>query len=77
MAWGRQKAQKNRAFLSEEFCTSIRSAPKPKRTIALEVGVNPGVLDNWLDGVNRAGVGDKRIHRIAELLGFPVERIFA
>lgn len=76
MAWGRQRAARNKAFLSSDFIRAVHRFEKPKRVLAEAAGISIGVLSHWMEGVNRAGKDDPRILKIADILHFPPEKIF-
>lgn len=76
MAWGRQRAARDKAFLSADFIRAVHRFGKPKRVLADSAGIPVKVLSHWMEGINRAGKDDPRILKIADILQFPAEKIF-
>jgi hypothetical protein len=61
--------------LSEEFIVKIKRYGSIKK-LAEKVEINIQTLRQWLGHINRASVEDPRVFKLAEMVGFPKEKVF-
>lgn len=63
--------------VSRDLIAAIKLADRPAWRIATEAGVNPTVLSRLISGYQRPKPNDARLLRVAKILGFPADRVFA
>ena len=62
--------------ISNKFKIAIKLSDKPAYKIAQEVGMDPNVLSKMLCGIIKVKRNDKRVLRVARVLGLKPEECF-
>ena len=62
--------------VSREFKAAVKLAEIPAWKIAYRAGVNPNVLSKIMSGALRVRVGDRRVLKVAEVLGLDPDDCF-
>lgn len=64
---------KNRAHLSKEFGAALLGET---RKYCEAVGIKQTTFEQWKTGITRPPKDDPRLYKLADMLGFPKEKVF-
>lgn len=64
-------------MVSQEFKNAIKIYPTPKYKLAWKIGITPNILNHLLHEHIRVKEGDERLLKIAKLIKFPENKVFA
>lgn len=64
-------------MITKEFKDALKLYPTPKHQLAWRAGFSPGMLNHLINGHQRVKPGDMRLLKIAELIQFPKDKVFA
>jgi len=64
-------------MFSKEFLIAIKLNTEPQYRLAHKAGINPNELSKWIRGIAYPHKDDKRIRRLANILGLSLENVFA
>ena len=70
----KKRIDKRRAYLSKDFCSSMRSYNL--RKLCEEFNIVESTMSQWEEHTNKADIYDIRLHQIADKIKFPKERMF-
>lgn len=64
-------------MVTQEFRNALKLHPTPKHEIAWRAGISPSTLSHLVNNHQKVVHGDPRLIKVAKLIGFPKEKIFA
>ena len=63
-------------MLSQRLRNAVKTSGTRQYHLAGAIGVHPGTLSAWLNGIYSVRPGDDRILKLARMLGVPEDRAF-
>ena len=64
-------------MLSKQLRIAIKMSRSRQYELAHAIGVHPGTLSAWVNGIYQVRLGDPRIIRLAALLNVPETKAFS